>query len=134
MSDARFWSVDDVVRLPAVSGGYRVWIVVGVHLGGENQESVIELKTLDRLANTQGRLLVPEAVLNCCRNGGKFVQDEPATKLASLDLSCATPASKCPAVPAAMCCPRCGDADNIHMFTADLDRCNKCLTVFPPMK
>jgi hypothetical protein len=36
---------------------------VAICLGGENQESVIELETLDRDRNTEGRLIVPEELL-----------------------------------------------------------------------
>lgn len=58
------WSVDEIVRVPAVGGGYRVWRVTGVFLGGECQEDVIELETLDRTPNTQGRMCVPRELLN----------------------------------------------------------------------
>jgi len=50
--------------VPANSGGFRVWRVIGVFLGGENQESVIELETLDRTKNTEGRMCVPQELLN----------------------------------------------------------------------
>ncbi len=58
------WSVGDVIRLPANSGGYRVWQVVGIFHGGDNQEDVIEIVTLDRIANTQGATRVPVELLN----------------------------------------------------------------------
>lgn len=58
------WKVDDIIRVPAYSGGFRVWRVIGIFLGGEEQESVIELETLDRLKNTEGRMCVPEELLN----------------------------------------------------------------------
>jgi hypothetical protein len=58
------WTPGEIIRVPANSGGFRVWRVTGVYLGGENQESVIELETLDRTRNTQGRMCVPEELLN----------------------------------------------------------------------
>lgn len=60
----KLWHVDEIIRVRAYSGGFRVWRVVGIHLGGENQESVVELETLDREQNPGGRMLVPEELLN----------------------------------------------------------------------
>lgn len=54
-----FPAVGDIIRVPAHSGGFRVWRITGVFLGGEHQESVVELKTLDRARNTEGRMIVP---------------------------------------------------------------------------
>ncbi len=65
------WSVGDVIRLPANNGGFRVWQVVGIFHGGENQEDVIELATLDRKPNTQGAVRVPYELLNAAL--GAFV-------------------------------------------------------------
>ena len=42
--------------------GYRVWQVTGVFLGGENQEDVVELVSLDKELNTQGPMLVPREI------------------------------------------------------------------------
>lgn len=56
-------TVGQILRCPAHSGGYRVWQVVGVYLGGEKQEGVAELVTLDRTENTQGRMIVPIEIL-----------------------------------------------------------------------
>lgn len=58
------WKVDDIVTVPAKRGGHRVWRVIGIFLGGESQEDVVELETLDLAPNTQGRLLVPYGLLN----------------------------------------------------------------------
>jgi len=58
------WSVDEIIRVRAASGGWRVWRVVGIFLGGESQEDVVELETLDRDKNTQGRMCVPCELLN----------------------------------------------------------------------
>ena len=58
------WEVNDIIRVPANSGGWRVWRVIGVFLGGEHQESVVEIETLDRSKNTQGRMCVPDEPLN----------------------------------------------------------------------
>lgn len=58
------WKPGDVIRCPAHSGGFRVWRVTGVYLGGEKQEGVIELETLDWKANTQGRMCVPVDLLD----------------------------------------------------------------------
>lgn len=58
------WNVNDIVRLRADGGGWRVWQVVGIFLGGVDQEDVIELQTLDREENTQGKVLVPREILD----------------------------------------------------------------------
>lgn len=61
---AKQWAVDDLLRVRADSGGWRVWRVIGVWLGATNQEDVIEIETLDREVNTQGRMLIPRELLN----------------------------------------------------------------------
>jgi len=61
---AKSWTVDEVIRVRADGGGWRVWRVIAVCLGGTHQEDVIELETLDRDRNTQGRILVPRELLN----------------------------------------------------------------------
>lgn len=61
---AKSWKVDELIRVPAHTGGFRVWRVIGVFLGGESQEDVVELETLDRQRNTQGRMCVPVELLN----------------------------------------------------------------------
>lgn len=58
------WNVGDVIRVPADGGGFRVWRVIGCFLGGEHQEDVIEVETLDRIRNTEGRMCVPRELLN----------------------------------------------------------------------
>lgn len=62
--ERRSWSVDDLIRVRAFSGGWRVWRVIGVFLGATNQECVVELETLDRDRNTQGRMCVPYELLS----------------------------------------------------------------------
>ena len=57
------WIVGDIVTMPAKRGGNRVWRVIGVFLGGDNQEDVIELETLDLQPCTQGRMCVPRDLL-----------------------------------------------------------------------
>lgn len=57
------WKPGDIIRCPAHSGGFRVWRVIGVFLGGEKQEDVIEVETLDRIRNTEGRMCVPAELL-----------------------------------------------------------------------
>jgi hypothetical protein len=49
LGEYRRFSPGDVIRVPgyATAGGYRVWMVYGVHLGGEKQESTYELLPLD---------------------------------------------------------------------------------------
>lgn len=59
------FKVGDIIRIKN-SAGYRVWRVVGNYLGGENQEDVIEIETLDLIANTQGRMCVPKVILETC--------------------------------------------------------------------
>lgn len=53
----------DILRVYAYSGGFRVWRVTGVYYGAQHQESVVELETLDRAENTQGRMIVPVELL-----------------------------------------------------------------------
>jgi hypothetical protein len=60
---SKHWKTGDIIRVPAYGGGYRVWRVSAVLLGGTSQESVIELETLDRIASEEGRLLVPIEIL-----------------------------------------------------------------------
>jgi hypothetical protein len=45
----RLFKPGDTLRMPhyATSGGYRVWVVQGVHLGGEKQEGTYHLKAVD---------------------------------------------------------------------------------------
>lgn len=58
------WTVGDLIRVRADNGALRVWKVIGVFLGATNQEDVIELETLDRDRNTEGRMCVPRELLN----------------------------------------------------------------------
>lgn len=69
MTERKLWKVDDIIRAPAFRGGFRVWRVIGVFLGGENQEGVIELETLDLIRNTQGRMCVPVELLESSLGG-----------------------------------------------------------------
>lgn len=55
--------VGDIIRLRTSGFGYHVWRVVGEYLGGMGQESVVEIETLDRTPNTEGRMLVPVEIL-----------------------------------------------------------------------
>ena len=58
------WKVNELIRVRADGGGWRVWRVIGVFLGATDQEDVIELETLDRDTNTEGRMCVPRELLN----------------------------------------------------------------------
>lgn len=58
------WQVDEVIRVRAFSGGFRVWRVTAVRLGATNQESVVELETLDRDPASENRMCVPYELLN----------------------------------------------------------------------
>lgn len=69
-------ATDQIIQVPTTSGRFRVFRVVGVFLGGEHQESVVELETLDLKANTQGRMCVPVDLLRWARGG--YVIGEPA--------------------------------------------------------
>lgn len=51
----------DIIRCKAHSGGWRVWQVRSVLLGGEKEESVYELMTLDRKSST----FVPSLYVPC---------------------------------------------------------------------
>ncbi len=65
----RSFLVHDVLRMPHYDtvgrGAYRVWKVVAVHLGGENQEGSYELEPVDILGN--GRIAVPCIILETHR-------------------------------------------------------------------
>lgn len=73
MSERKQWKVGDVIRCPGYSGGFRVWRVTGIYLGGEGQESVVGLETLDRVNSTEGREMhVPVELLDNAM--GAFVE------------------------------------------------------------
>lgn len=57
------FTVGDIIRMPAHGGGFRVWRVTGVFLGATHQEGVVEIETLDRLKNTEGRMCVPYQIM-----------------------------------------------------------------------
>lgn len=57
--------VDDVIVLPYTSRRSFVWIVTGLYFGGLSQESVIELRPLDRAESTEGLAVVPYDLLRC---------------------------------------------------------------------
>ena len=61
------FNVNDIFRLPAYGGGFRVWVVVGVFLGAESQESIIEIRVLDKNPATKSDepvcLHVPVAIM-----------------------------------------------------------------------
>lgn len=71
------YSVGDIIGVPhPMSKIKRVWRVVGIYFGGEDQESVIELEPLDYLAPTYGPILVPYHLL--------VYREKQAEKIASL--------------------------------------------------
>jgi len=51
----RSFSVGDLLRMPhyATAGGFRVWVVEGVHLGGEKQEGTYHLRVVDMKDNAE---------------------------------------------------------------------------------
>lgn len=51
----RTFDVGDTLRMPhyETAGGFRVWAVEGVHLGGEKQEGTYHLKTVDIKENSE---------------------------------------------------------------------------------
>lgn len=55
--------VGDVLRHPAYGGGFRVYKVVGVHLGAVRQESTYRLRVLDVSAPDDGPIVVPCVIL-----------------------------------------------------------------------
>lgn len=59
MATAHPWRVDDIIGAYDNDGKIRKWRIIGIFLGGENQEDVVELETLNRIKNTQGRIIVP---------------------------------------------------------------------------
>lgn len=61
--------IGSLIRCPSPSGGFRVWKVIGVFHGGESQESVLELETIDQIQNTEGRVLVPVDLMSSATEG-----------------------------------------------------------------
>jgi hypothetical protein len=59
------YKVNDLIRIKCSTGGYRVWKVVGVVLGAEDQEDHYELFPLDteRGNNIQG--IVSNSLIPC---------------------------------------------------------------------
>lgn len=55
------FDLNDIVRLKT-GNTYRVWQVAGVYLGGEDEENIVELETLDRNCPFS-KILVPEIIL-----------------------------------------------------------------------
>jgi hypothetical protein len=51
----RTFNVGNTLRMPhyETAGGFRVWVVEGVHLGGEKQEGTYHLKTVDMKENSE---------------------------------------------------------------------------------
>lgn len=62
------WSVNQIIRVQISDNRWRVWRVTGVFLGGTDQEDAIELEPLDRMINTQGRILVPREMMDILRD------------------------------------------------------------------
>lgn len=54
--------VGDIIRIPAITNGFRVWRVIGVYLGGLNQESLVELEVLDKHPQDY-KIFVPYEIL-----------------------------------------------------------------------
>lgn len=57
------WSVGDIARVRSRRGGFRIWRVAGVMLGATDQESVVELETLDLETAMDPPLVVPIELL-----------------------------------------------------------------------
>lgn len=52
-----------VIRVEQANGTWRVWRVAAVLLGGENQENVVELETMDLKESAHSPLFVPLALI-----------------------------------------------------------------------
>ena len=58
------FTVGDTFRCRAHDNGYRVWKVVGVHLGACGQESVVQLRPLDKSSPLpDGEIYVPTRIM-----------------------------------------------------------------------
>lgn len=66
------FSVGDVIRLPAFRGGYRVWRVTAVNIGGTYVESCVQLETLD-LLKQYSSCCVPWELLEAAMEGGAIL-------------------------------------------------------------
>ena len=51
LEQRKAFDVGDTLRMPHITGGYRVWNVSGVHLGAENQEGTYHLTPVDWSSN-----------------------------------------------------------------------------------
>jgi hypothetical protein len=60
----------DIVTVTYPNGSNCTWEVIGVHLGGLHQESVIELTPCDQSRNPHGRTLCPANLLYALVEGG----------------------------------------------------------------
>ena len=51
--EKKLLTTGDTIRMPnyETAGGFRVWKIIGTHLGGLDQESTFELSVLDALEN-----------------------------------------------------------------------------------
>lgn len=69
------FKVGEILRCLALRGGYRVWQVTGVLLGGVCQENVITLRTLDLSDGIGGsECSVPEELLlRALENGTELI-------------------------------------------------------------
>ncbi len=61
----------DIVKVTYPIGSFFIWEVLGVYLGAEDQESVIELKSCSERKNTQARVLIPQHFFNALQMGGR---------------------------------------------------------------
>ena len=69
LNQHKSWKPGDVIRCAANAGGFRVWRVTGVYLGGEKQEGAGALGTLELQVDTQGRVWVPVDLLDAAIGG-----------------------------------------------------------------
>lgn len=63
----------DMVRVTNTNSFYFFYEVVGVFLGAEKQDGVIELKAVNQKENTQGRILVPSCFFDVFPKTGSIL-------------------------------------------------------------
>ena len=73
--ERKVFTVGDIIRCVAFSGGFRVWQVTAIILGALNQENVVCLRTLDKTDPIGGEdMCVPEELLLLAmKNGVNYI-------------------------------------------------------------
>lgn len=61
---------NDILRVDTHTGIALFWVVSGIYLGAETQESVVEIIPIHQLKNNEGKTLVPSQILDMAISSG----------------------------------------------------------------